>query len=649
MAGRRRRRPGSWGSIRGADKVEGTSASILPGAEAETEAASQALPKDKRPRPPGTFNEYWRLAGGYWQGQTARFAWLLTLLTLALVIANIAVQYGVNRWNRFFFNAMEQKQSDVVLSAIGLFAALAVASSAVAVFQLLARVKLQVYWRQWLTERLAARWLADQRFYRLTIVAPDLDAPEFRIAEDARVATEPVVDFGTGIMNAVLTAVVFFGVLWTVGGSATVFGVEIPGFMVLAAIAYSGIMSGSMVLFGRPLINRIEEKNAAEAQLRIELGRVRENAESIALIGGEADETRALRSTLQLLVDAWMRQLRQVARMTWLMGSNWAVAPVIPLLLEAPNYLAGNLTLGSLMQTAAAFVQVQVALNWLFDNYPRIAEWLASARRVTGLWAAFGKLDASVGTDAEGRIVIGDSEDDAVRLAHLSVAQYNGRVMIDEADTVIAKGDRVLLMGESGSGKSTLIRAIAGLWPWGSGRVLLPPSAHVAFLPQRSYIPNGTLREVLQYPKVHDAVPDDMLEGALERCGLHRLVPRLNEEDRWDKQLSGGEQQRIGFARLIVQRPDVVIMDEATAALDIHSQASMMELFQEELAGTTVISVGHRPELEQFHTRRITLRRQAMNEEPSEERMAKRRRLGRLLRRTLRPRATPDPAHPVAE
>ncbi len=615
--------------------------------EIEQDNAAKPLPRDLRPRASGTVGEYWALAGGYWRGATKRKAWLLTLLTLGLVIANISVQYGVNRWNAFFFNALEKKQADIVLTAIGLFAALAVASSAVAVFQLLARMKLQVYWRQWLTERLAARWLADQRFYRLTIVAPDLDAPEFRIAEDARVATEPVVDFGTGIMNAVLTAIVFFGVLWTVGGSATVGGVVIPGFMVFAAIGYSALMSGSMVLFGRPLIRRIEEKNAAEAQLRIELGRVRENAESIALIGGEADETQGLKTTLQALVDAWLRQIRQLARMTWLMGSNWAVAPIFPLLLEAPNYLAGNMTLGSLMQTAAAFVQVQVALNWLFDNYPRIAEWLASAGRVTALWQAFGRLDASVGTDPHDRIVIADSPDDSVRLDGLSVAQYNGRVMIDDADTIIARGDRVLLTGESGSGKSTLIRAIAGLWPWGSGRVLLPADAQVAFLPQRSYIPHGTLREVLQYPKTQADVPDDVLRAALERCGLHQLVPRLNDEDRWDKQLSGGEQQRIGFARLLVQRPDVVIMDEATAALDIHSQASVMSMFEEELAGTTVISVGHRPELESFHTRKLNLRRQAMSEEPSEETLANRRKLGRLLRRTLRPRASPDPSHPL--
>ena len=607
------------------------------------------LPPDKRPAPRGTVRTYWRLAGGYWHGATARRAWTLSFLTIVLVIANIAVQYGINRWNAFFFNSLERKQADVVLSAIGLFAVLAMLASAIGVFQLLARMRLQVYWRQWLTEQLTERWLSNQRFYRLSIAAPDLDSPEFRIADDARIAIEPIVEFGGGITNALLTALVFFGVLWTVGGSATVAGVTVPGFMVLAAAGYSLLMSGSMVLFGRPLIARIETKNAAEAALGAEMVRVRENAESIALIGGEADETRGIRDKLAVLVAAWLAAINQLARMTWLMGRNGVVAPVFPLLLCAPKYLAGEMTLGSLMQTAAAFVQVQVALNWLFDNYPRIAEWLASAGRITALWGAFSDLDRTVGDGGEDSIVIAESPDENLYLDGLQVAQHNGRVMIDEADATIAPGDKVLLTGESGTGKSTLIRAVAGLWPWGSGRVLIPHGAHVAFLPQRAYIPNGTLRDVLQYP-LHDVrVEAVVLEQALERCGLRRLVPRLEEEDRWDKLLSGGEQQRIAFARLLVHRPDIVFMDESTSALDVESQDSMMSLFRNELSRCTVVSVAHRPELEEYHHRRLSLRRHGTSVDlHAAEQGVRNRRLARLLRRTLRPRPSPDPAQPMS-
>ncbi len=635
MAARRFRRRGSSGSI-------------LPDSlPATAQAAVAALPasKDKRPRSTSSARGYWRLAGGFWRGSTARAAWKLTIASLFLVAANTTVQYGVNKWNAYFFDALQQKSYKGVIGAVSLFGVLAVAASMISVFSLTSRVKLQVYWRQWLTKRLTAQWLDNQRFYRLSIAAPDLDAPEFRIAEDARVATEPVVEFGTGILNAVLAALVFFVVLWSVGGDIEVFGTTIPGFMVIAAVLYSGVMSGSMLIFGRPLIHRIEEKNASEAKLRTEMSRVRENAESIALIGGEADEITSLHETLHSLVESWMRMLKQWARMMWLMGSNWAVAPVVPLLLEAPNFLAGNMTLGALMQTAAAFAQVQVALNWIFDNYPRIAEWMASAGRVTGLWAAFTRLDSSVGVEEHEHIVIGESPDDSVRLENLSVAQFDGRVMIDEATTEIGRGERVLLTGESGTGKSTLIRAIAGLWPWGSGRVLIPVNARVAFLPQRAYIPNGTLRQVLHYPITARDPTTEELEIALRRCGLAHLVHRLDEEDRWDKLLSGGEQQRIGFVRLLVQKPDIVILDEATAALDVDTQASIMGLFRHELGHATLISVGHRPELAEFHNRRLSLRRTA-TEVSMESEQVHRRHLSQLLRRTLRPRPGPDASRP---
>ena len=605
--------------------------------------------EDTRPEATASTAAYFRLAGGFWKGETRGRAWSLTVLSIALIVANIGVQYGINRWNRHFFDALDKRDAGIVFAAMGLFGGLVAASVVVAIASVVVRMRLQVQWRRWLTHLLGGEWLAEQRFYRLNIAAPDIDSPEFRIAEDARVATEPLIDFGFGILNAVLMALVFVGVLWSAGGTLTIGGHQIHGYMVLAAIAYAVIMSGSMVLFGRPLIRRIDAKNAAEAKLRHELGRVRENAEAIAMIRGENDERKGIRATFDAVVASWNGVILQLARMTLLVTVNGVAAPVVPLLLAAPLYLNHSITLGGLMQTAAAFVQVQVALNWLVDNYARIAEWLASVGRVTGLWVALTDLDASVGESEQDRITLETSPDDSIRLEGLSVAQHNGRVMIDEADTVIGKGEKVLLMGDSGTGKSTLIRAIAGLWPWGQGCVRLPEGGRIAFLPQKPYMPLGTLRQALEYPATEATHDDKALGQALERCGLRRLIPRLDEEEQWDRQLSGGELQRVGFARVLVQNPDILIMDEATAALDTNSQDSMMELLGNELAHCTVISVGHRPELAEYHERTLTLHRQpsgvriSSSPEPSG-----RMRLAGLLRRSLRPRASPDSSAPVS-
>jgi vitamin B12/bleomycin/antimicrobial peptide transport system ATP-binding/permease protein len=606
-------------------------------------------PDDDRPNARGSVRAYWRLAGEYWKGPTAIQAWSLTLIGLVLVVGNIAAQYGINVWNRTFFNALERHDQTIAYRAILLFFILVFFAALVAVLQLIFRMKLQILWRQWLTRRLVARWLGEQRFYRLNIAAQDLDAPEFRIADDAKIATEPVVDFGYGIANAMLTAVVFFGVLWSASGPAVILGWRIPGFMVYAAIIYSIVMSASMMLFGRALIARIEDRNRTEARLRYEMGRVRENAESIAMVGGADDEVKGIQTTMQLVATACTQVVSRQAWLTWLMGGNGVMAPVLPLLLAAPNYLSGEITLGALTQSAAAFVQVQVALNWLVDNYARIAEWLASAGRVTGLWTAFTALDASVGIKDSERITIEESGDGNIHLDGLAVAQHDGRIMIDEADTMIAAGQKVLLMGASGTGKSTLIRAIAGLWPWGAGAVRLPAGAKVAFLPQRPYMPLGTLRLVLSYPDDGTTSTDEVLAQALTRCGLKRLIPRLDADERWDKVLSGGEQQRVGFARLLVMRPDIVIMDEATSALDAASQDTMMELFRDELGHVTLISVGHRSELEDYHDRKLMLHRHSTRVEMAAgEDIKHARRLSGLLRRTLRPRPSPDPSSPVS-
>jgi putative ATP-binding cassette transporter len=607
--------------------------SDLPSVQAE-----ETLLKDQRPHKQGTLSAYWRLAGGFWRGPTGKRAWAYTIACAVMIAANIGVQFGINEWNRLFFNALDRKDGDLVLHQTMLFAALAALSTVVAVGAQMSRMRLQVDWRRWLTERLTRHWLSEQRFYRLSVSAPDLDSPEFRIAEDARVATWPVIDFGFGIANAVLMAVVFLGILWSAAGTISISGVAIPGFMVIAAIAYSIVMTGSMMLFGRPLIARIDVKNSAEAKLRQDLGRVRENAETIAMIRGEGDETLSLQAGFAAVTMAWRKVISQLARMTVMINTNTVVAPVVPLLLAAPNYLNGTITLGGLMQTAAAFVQVQVALNWLVDNYAGIAEWLASVGRVVGLWTALGDLDATAA--GQTRIEIGESTDRTITIQGLTVAQHDGLVVIDEADTVISLGERVLLAGASGTGKSTLIRAIAGLWPWGSGRVLLPEAARIAFLPQNAYLPPGTLRQVIEYPASVEPHEDKEIIAALNRCGLKRLGSRLDDNERWDRVLSGGEQQRLAFARLLVQRPDIILMDGATAALDATSQEQMMNLLREELSGCTVITVGQGPELEEYHDRTLTLTRRETGVQMSGGKPGGR--LAGLLRRSLRPRPTPD-------
>jgi vitamin B12/bleomycin/antimicrobial peptide transport system ATP-binding/permease protein len=585
------------------------------------DASSPAVPsgigvEHAGPPPSYVARAFFRMARGFWTGTRKRQAWFLTLGVLAFALANLAAALGVNRWNKFFFDSLEQKNVAAVFLGVGIVLCLAIASAAASVGLVHMRLRLQLRWRQWLTGYLVKRWLGERRFYQLNIVGGDASNPEFRIADDTRLAIEPLVDFVNGLTNAALAAAAFIGVLWAVGGAIRfeAYGSEhyIPGYMVWAAVAYSGLTSLATIMIGRPLIRYSEAKNAGEARLRYELTRVRESAENIALIGGDDDERLRLNETFADLAKRWVRVIIQQAHMTWISYSNLVLAPAVPLMLGAPKYLAGELSLGELMQVATAFTQVQVALNWLVDNAIRLAEWFASAQRVVELTDALKELEDTIGTyGSSDTVVLGDSPDDAIHINNLSITQQNGRVMVEGADTAVAQGEKVIVKGESGTGKSTLIRAMAGLWPWGSGEILRPATANIAFMPQRPYIPLGTLRHALQYPEPDLDLPDEKFHNALRSCGLAHLIPRLDEEDNWDGILSGGEKQRIAFARLLVNPPDIVIMDEATSALDEESQARMMEFLRTDLSDATVLSVTHRPGLEEFFDREIKLVREA--------------------------------------
>jgi putative ATP-binding cassette transporter len=455
------------------------------------------------------------------------------------------------------------------------------------------------------------RWLSKGRYYQLNVIEGDHKNPEARIAEDTRIATEQPVDFAVGILSAALTSATFMGVLWVVGGNLSIeiagTNVFIPGYLVIAVLIYCAVVSGFMMIIARSFVPTAEKKNQTEAEFRASLTRVREYGESIAILGGEKEERAGLDKLLADVIVTWSKMARQYMRTMFVSHGNFVIASVIPVILCAPKYLSGEMTLGTVMQASAAFIQVQYAFNWIVDNYPRLAEWTASARRASNLLVALEGLDR-IEESQVGAIKRDEGGDAAIRLKDVSVALSDGTVVVDDADVTVQFGEKVLVSGESGTGKSTLVRAIAGLWPWGEGEITLQPGAKLFLMPQKPYIPLGTLRRAASYPQSPEDIGDKDIAEALEIVGLGHLVKKLDDEDaQWDRTLSGGEQQRLAFARLFLHKPNVVVMDEATSALDPDSQAMLMEKLGEKLPKTAIISVGHRPELEQFHERKVHL------------------------------------------
>lgn len=341
----------------------------------------------------GSARGFLAFAGGFWSGPTRRRAMLWSGAALVLLLCNLVVGVGLNQWNRWFFDALERKDGATLLVAVAAFPVLIALGAAFAVAMVKARMTLQVSWRAWLTAMLLDRWLADERYYRLEQTHGAELSPEYRIAEDVRLATEPVVDLVIGFLNALLAAVTFISILLVVGGSITISGVTIPGYIALAAIAYAAAVSASAHLIGRPLVDRVADKNESEAQFRYELTHLRENAESIARSEGGESERRRARDMLAVVVSRWVKVIIQHCRLTWILNANAFFAGTLPLLLAAPKYLAGEMTLGAMMQLASAFTTVLGALNWFTENYIRLAEWAASARRVDQLRAALEAID----------------------------------------------------------------------------------------------------------------------------------------------------------------------------------------------------------------------------------------------------------------
>ena len=557
-------------------------------------------------------SRFWQTARGFWSRTGDRRAWLLTGALVTILIVQLFVQYRINTWNRDIFNALEQKDSPGVLYQAFLYLPLIAASVVIAVAGIYSRMTMQRLWREWMTNHALDRWISKGRYYHLNLVKGEHENPEYRIGEDARIATDAPIDFAFGISAAFMSAVTFIVVLWAVGGALDVevggHALHIPGFLVIAALVYSLLATGSMVLIGRQFIRLSEQNNQREAEFRYALTRLRENGESIALLGGEKEERAGLSRTFGSLLESWRTILHQYMRTTFVSTTSGLIATAVPILLCAPKFLAGTMSLGDVMQAASAFAIVQGAFSWLVDNYPRFANWSASARRITSLLVS---IDALEEAEKKGgiKLISRTHHDDtsALRLKGVSVALDDGTAVVHETEVDIAPGEKVLIVGESGTGKSTLVRAIAGLWPWGDGEVVMQRNSKMFMLPQRPYVPLGTLRRATTYPlDVEQVKPEDVAE-ALEAVGLGHLKDRMDEESPWEQTLSGGEKQRLAFARLLIHRPDVIVMDEATSALDPGSQEHLLKLIDEKMPNATLISVGHRPELEDYHGRKLVL------------------------------------------
>lgn len=539
---------------------------------------------------------------------------LLIAGVVLFTLVQVAVQIRFNTWNRDFFNALDKRDADAFANQILVFLALAAASMAAAVYQLYLKQLLQLNWREWLTTRMVGAWLHDGRHYQLEAGAAEADNPDQRIAEDVRIATDLAIEFSVGLLISASMLSAFVGILWALSGPLRVAlmgtTLDIPGYMVWAAVLYAVIGSGLTWLVGRPMVGMNVRRTTAEADFRFGLTRARESGESIGLIRGEADERRGLAQLFGRVRGTVRDLMRSQRNLMWLTSAYGTLAMIFPTVVASPAYFSGAMSLGGLMQVGAAFGQVQMSLNWFVDSFPRIAEWRSAVSRLAAFQDALDDLDHIATDPAQPTITIEETpegEEEALVLDALEIAFPDGTTVIQGASARIEPGERVLIKGESGTGKSTLFRAIGGLWPWGGGRIRTPPRDAMAFLPQRPYLPLGTLGAVLNYPRPADAFDPAAQRAALEQVGLPALADRLAEEERWDRVLSLGEQQRLAFARLLLLKPRWIFLDEATSALDEANQDAMMTLLVETLPDSAVISIGHRPGLEAFHTRSLTL------------------------------------------
>ncbi|HYV70768.1 MAG TPA: ABC transporter ATP-binding protein/permease [Pseudolabrys sp.] len=555
----------------------------------------------------------WRIASPYFYSEDRWAGRSLLAAVVAIELSIVGLNVLLNTWNNAFYNALQDKDWDAFIYQLGYFCVLATAFILLAVYQLYLNQWLQIRWRRWLTETYLDRWLAGANHYRMQLLGDAADNPDQRIAEDVRQFIDAgILPIGLNLLNAVVTLASFAVILWNLSAAAPlhVFGIkyDIPGYLLWAALVYA--VGGTIFthLIGRALIALNFQQQRYEADFRFNLVRVRENSEQIALLNGERAERNGLLLRFTNVVANWMAIMSRQKKLTFLTAGYRQAAVVFPYIMVSPAYFAGAVQLGGLMQTANAFGQVQDALSVFVNIYRSLAEWRAVVERLAGFDHSIIAAREAATTPPVITLAPGDAS--AVSLRDVAVRLPQGTPLVSASNVSINLGEHVLVSGPSGSGKSTLFRALAGVWPFGSGTITVPKNARVMILPQRPYFPIAPLATAVAYPAGRESHDEGKIAELIGAVGLPALADRIDEEAHWNRMLSLGEQQRLGIARALLSEPDFLFLDEATASLDEPAEAALYQLLQRKLPRATIVSIGHRSTLAAFHPRRLAFNRE---------------------------------------
>ncbi len=550
----------------------------------------------------------WNLAKHYWSSEEKKSAWALLILVIALNLGNVYISVRINQWNNAFYNALQEFDAPEFFLQLGIFCLLAGASIVMSVYALYFQQMLQIRWRRWLTRRYLLRWLADRTYFRMQLHGQTTDNPDQRIADDLRLFVEYVTTLALGLLTSVVSVASFSVILWGLSGPAEIplFGwgsVYIPAYLVWAALIYAGFGTWLTIKIGRPLVPLNFAQQRLEADFRYSLVRLRENAESVALYGGEEPELGIFRQRFSYLYDNFWQIMKRRKLLNWFTSGYSQAAVIFPVLVVAPRYFSKQIALGGLMQVIDAFSNVQNSLSFIVNAYADIAYWSAVTQRLGTFDARMEDIEQSLRAP---QAISETRSGRGLEVKNLALDLPDGTRLLDKISLDVAPGESLLLTGPNGVGKSTLLRAMAGIWPFGRGEIRLG-AGQALFLPQRPYLPLGSLKAALMYPRPAGDEPAQKLIEALQSVGLGAFAGKLDESEDLALRLSLGEQQRLAFARVFLAKPDLLFLDESTSALDEAVERDFYGRLRQGAWRPTIVSVGHRDSLKAFHDRVIDL------------------------------------------